>query len=114
MDLQLLVTGTICLLVTIWCLAHGIKQLRARSSPKPATYSDPAACAKILACTGYDCKGTKNLYTNIKSRAIANQRIVRAFGIDNSFTTSDGKRHREFKLEAVNAIKMTESKVSTI
>ena len=114
MGLQLLVTGTICLLVTIWCLARGIKQLRARSTPKSITYSDPAACAKILACTGYDNKETKNLYSNIKSRAIPNQRIVRAFEIDNSFTTSDVKRHREFKLEAGNAIKMTESKVSTI
>lgn len=54
-----------------------------------------------------------NLYTNVVSRAIPNKRLILAFEINNSFTTSDSERRREFNSEAIKAIKMTEAKVST-
>ena len=133
MDPRLLFTGVAVLAVIIWYLAGRIRQLQARPSPqsvpnpsphfvpkpspqsvsKPVVFSDPAICAQILACKGYDKTGAKNLYTDVKSRAIPNKRLIQAFGIDNSFTTSDSERRKEFNLKAGRAIKMTEAKVST-
>ena len=76
-------------------------------------FSDPTVCAQILACVGYDNTGAKNEYSNLKSRAIPNERLVRAFGIDNSFTTSEIERHKEFKIEAGKTIEMKEGEVGT-
>lgn len=112
MDLPILFTGVAGSLVFIcWYLARWIRQIRA--VPKPIVFADPASCKKILACQGYNIPGEKNLYTDVESRAIPNKRLILAFEIDNSFTTSDGERRREFNSEAVKAIRMTEAKVST-
>ena len=125
MDPRVLFTGVAVLAVIIWYLAGRIRQGRARPSPqsvpkpspqsvsKPVVFSDPASCVRILACKGYDNTGAKNLYTDVESRAIPNARLIQAFGIDNSFTTDEGERRREFNLQAAKAIKMTEAKVST-
>ena len=117
MDPRVLFTGVAVLVAIIWYLAGRIKQLRARRSPQsvsePVRFSDSKTCAQILACKGYDNTGAKNLYSDVKSRAIPNGRLILAFDIDNSFTTSDDKRRKEFNLEAVNAIKITGDKVST-
>ena len=111
----MLVTGTIAFLAFVWYLARGMRQLQAKPPPQkglqPARYSDPGTCARILACKGYDSTGVKNLYNEVRSRAIPNQRLVHAYGIDNSFTTTEAKRRREFNEEAGKAIKMTEAKV---
>ncbi len=40
----------------------------------------------------------------LELRAIPNRRLVRAFGINNSFTTMDTRRHREFLNQAGQAI----------
>lgn len=115
MDLPVLIAGTICLLVITWCLECAIKRFQARhrtrSVSRQVIRSDPAACAQILACTGYNNTGAINLYSHVKSRAIPNERLVRAFEIDNSFTTSEAKRRMEFNSEARKAIRMTEAKV---
>ena len=117
MDPRVLFTGIGVLVVIIWYLAGRIRQLRARPSPRPISepvvFSDPTSCAQILACKGYDNTGAKNLYSDVQSRAIPNERLIQAFDIDNSFTTSDGDRRRDFNLKAGKAIKMTEAKVST-
>ena len=116
---QILFTGgvTVLVIVVIWYLVGRTVQFQARPSPqsvpKSIRFPDPAICAQILACKGYDSSGAKNLYSDVKSRAIPNERLIKAFGIDNSFTTSDGDRRKEFNLEAGKAIKMTEAKVST-
>ena len=110
MALQVLFTGiaALAVILCIWYLAG-----RIRPVPDPIVFSDPASCRKILACEG--CSGTEaqKLYSAIKSRAIPNQRLIEAFGIDNSFTTMEGKRRKEFNSKAGQAIKMTEDKVST-
>lgn len=112
MDLLILVTIAAGSLVFIWRYPiRWIRQIRA--VPKPIVFADPASCKKILACQGYDIPGEKNLYTDVESRAIPNKRLILAFDIDNSFTTSDGERRKEFNSEAVKAIRMTEAKVST-
>lgn len=111
MDLRVLVTGMAGFLVIVWCLARGIRHVRA--VPKPIIFVDPASCKKILACKGYNIPEEENPYTDVESRAIPNKRLILAFEINNSFTTSDSERRREFNSEAVKAIKMTEAKVIT-
>ena len=116
MNLQVLATGAMGLVAIIfWYLAHRKRQLQAKSCehlvPIQVTSSDPAVCARIIACTGYDNTGAKNLYSDVESRAIPNQRLVRAFGIDNSFTTREAQRRKDFNKEAVRRIKMTETQV---
>ena len=114
MDIPVLVTGTIGLLIVLVYLFCGKRAIQAKPSSqlvlKETKFSDPVTCAQILACIGYNT-GAKNLYTDIKSRAIPNDRLVQAFGIDNSFTTSEPERRKAFNMEAVKAIKMTERKV---
>lgn len=68
---------------------------------------------KILPCKGYIIPEEDNLYTDVESRAISNKRLILAFEINSSATTSDSERRREFSTEAVKAIKMTEAKVIT-
>ncbi|RYO95840.1 hypothetical protein DL764_007592 [Monosporascus ibericus] len=43
-------------------------------------------------------------------RAIPNRRLVEAFGIDNSFTTTDSKRHTDFLTQATRKIQSVNSK----
>ena len=118
MDLRQLTIGTggaISVAALIWYLSRGNGPPHAESSPQstedPVRCSDPATCAKVLACEGYNNTGAKNRYTDLKSRAIPNERLVTAFGIDNSFTTSEVKRRKEFNGEAGRTIKMTDAKV---
>lgn len=117
MDLRVLITGTIGLLAFIWYLTRESRQLQADPSPQlvlnQIRFSDPTICRQILACKGYDNSGAMNRNSAVKSRAIPNERLVLAFGIDNAFTTSDKKRHKEFNVEAKNAIQMTEAQVGT-
>ena len=115
MGLLVFVTCAIGLLAIIRYLVHQFRQVQAEPSPqlvlRQVRCSDPAACTQILACKGYENTGAKNRYSGIRSRAIPNQRLVRAFGIDNSFTTSNDERRRDFNKEARDKIKMSEAKV---
>ena len=117
MGLGVFVTGAISLLAVIWRLVLQFRQVQAEPSPQlllsQVRCSDPAACIQILACKGYENTGARNLYSSIRSRAIPNQRLVRAFGIDNSFTTSNDERRRAFNKEARDKIKISEAKVGT-
>lgn len=117
MDVRVLITGIIVFLALIWYGARGNRQLQTipptPSVLKQATYSDPATCRQILACTGYNNTGAKNLYSDVKSRAIPNERLIRAFDIDNSFTTTEAERRKDFNKEAGKAIKMTQDEVGT-
>ena len=76
-------------------------------------FSDPASCRQILACKDYSSTKAPNLYSEVKSRAIPNKRLTDVFGIDNSFTTMEEKRRKDFNSDAGKAIKMTEAKVCT-
>ena len=60
-------------------------------------FDDPAACAMIIACIGYDCSGDRNIISKVESRSHPNQRLVRTFGIDNDFTTINEKYRRDFR-----------------
>lgn len=46
----------------------------------------------------------RNLLSKLEARAGPNQRLVEAFGIDNSFTTTDDSRCKEFRTKAEEAL----------
>lgn len=113
-----LVTGGIGLLAFIWYRANPNRQPQAERPGQQLVlergqFKDPGACTQILACEGYDHSGAKNQYTNLESRALSNARLVDAYGIDNSFATSDSDRYTVFNKEAKKAITMTEAQVGS-
>ena len=65
-------------------------------------FSDSGICLNILKGTTYssdESLGTNKL-SLLVSRAIPKQRLVRAFGIDNGFTTFDPEKRADFLSEA--------------
>lgn len=70
-------------------------------------FSDPPHCAEIIATSSFN--GVSNSVGKLDSRAFPNQRLVGAFGINNAFTTTDGKYAREFRAAAAEKIKMEDS-----
>lgn len=107
--------GVVALACGGWYLFRRNGTPQAESSPQsidhPVTCSDLATCVRILACKGYNDTEARNLYTELQSRAIPNERLILAFGIDNSFTTSEVERRKEFNAVARKKIKMTDTKV---
>ena len=77
-------------------------------------FDDPAACAMIIACIGYDCSGDRNIISKVESRAYPNQRLVRTFGIDNAFTTINEKYRRDFRNHAKGKITLDDGRWKTI
>ena len=69
------------------------------SLPTSTKFSNPKACREILACTGY-ASGDRNTINAVESRAYPNQRLVRAFDIDNAFTTKSDESRKDFTHEA--------------
>ena len=61
--------------------------------------SNPKACREILACDGY-ASGDRNAIPAVESRAGPNQRLVKAFNIDNAFTTKDDEDRKLFASKA--------------
>lgn len=70
-------------------------------------FQDPLACDQILKCKGYGT-GDENELPAVESRAIPNERLVRAFGIDNAFTTSNDQYRKQFSKEASRMIKKSD------
>ncbi|KAL8627913.1 hypothetical protein Q9189_006404 [Teloschistes chrysophthalmus] len=90
---------------------------RLRNSPSSNNnevhrFSDPDICLKILRGTTYsndDALGINKL-PFATSRVIPNQRLVRAFGIDNGFTTSDNRFREEFRNWAITKLSTFDEK----
>ena len=80
------------------CYFHG----RATPVLQQRTFADATHCTEILACNKFD--GQQNLVRRLASRARPNQRLVRAFGIDNAFTTEDERYAKTFKNAATEKI----------
>ncbi|MCJ1228754.1 hypothetical protein MMC12_005417 [Toensbergia leucococca] len=64
----------------------------------------------ILACTGTEDSGPRNRLSNLQSRADPNQRLVRAFGINNAFTTTDDAHRKHFRKTAEACIRFGDDK----
>ncbi|KAI4243480.1 MAG: hypothetical protein L6R40_003482 [Gallowayella cf. fulva] len=81
-------------------VAHSLgllwSRVTTRKPAEPTLITDPERCAEILACQGY---GSQTMSADDKqgSRAYPNQRLVRAFGIDNAFTTYRDDYRQEVK-----------------
>ena len=71
---------------------------------------DPETCAKIVACNYNDDSGNSNALTKVQSRAYPNRRLVRAFNIDNAFTTTDDTYRKSFRNLATDKIKVNDGK----
>ncbi|KAL8754046.1 MAG: hypothetical protein Q9184_005240 [Pyrenodesmia sp. 2 TL-2023] len=80
----------------------GLFYIRENPSGRPTLrrFSDPATCLKILRSGSYDDTLGINQLTLEESRAIPNQRLVRAFQIDNGFTTTNPAFGRQFSIKA--------------
>ena len=63
---------------------------------------EPDACDELLKGNVFDGNGNvvQNQLSFLEARALANERLLHVFNIDNSFTTSDEDRHRAFKEQA--------------
>ncbi|KAL9580935.1 MAG: hypothetical protein Q9212_004196 [Teloschistes hypoglaucus] len=108
--------------VCLWLWSHQaaikaavIKRLRnppSSNNSEVHRFSDPDICLKILKGTTYskdDALGINKL-PFATSRAIPNQRIVRAFGIDNGFTTSDNGSREGFRNWAITKLSTFDEK----
>lgn len=78
------------------------------------SYHDLAACRNILACKAPDNLNAPNQLSAIESRAIPNKRLVRAFGIDNTFTTQDIVYSKEFRAIAAGKLNIDDQKWNDI
>lgn len=85
----------------------GLFYLRRRPFERPTLrrFSDPATCLNILKGQTYDISLGINKLTFEVSRAIPNQRLVRAFRINNGFTTIDPTYAREFRGKAIQRLR---------
>ncbi|KAL8923695.1 MAG: hypothetical protein Q9208_004447 [Pyrenodesmia sp. 3 TL-2023] len=88
-------------------LVAGLFYLRRKRFGRPTfrRFSDPTTCLKILQGKTYDTSLGINRLTFEESRAIPNQRLVRAFRIDNGFTTIDPAHAREFRGKASQTLR---------
>ena len=104
------------LIVTLCAAISSLSLLWWFSIPKEekalsqTTFDDPAACAMIVACTGYDCSGDRNIISKVQSRAYPNQRLVRTFGIDNAFTTTNENYRKDFRSYAKEKITLDDGR----
>ena len=67
--------------------------------------SDPETCRKILNGTVFDGPIGRNYLTPTESRARPNQRLIRAFAIDNGFTTFEDRCALAFKRLAAEKLR---------
>lgn len=88
-------------LCLLWWFSHTSTRDKSRCYSK---IDEPAICQRILACTSYDDSGAQNRLGPLQSRACPNQRLVRAFEIDNAFTTTDEKYRTAFRTDAKERI----------
>ena len=70
--------------------------------------SETSSCKEILGCRHFDKQKPRNDFSKEESRAIPNQRLVDAFGINNAFTTSDSEYRETFKRFAAKKIKLND------
>lgn len=75
--------------------------------PRTLTFSDTEHCLEILACKSFN--GERNQISRLVSRAIPNQRLVEAFGLDKAFTSEDHVYAKLFNQKAVAMIKLNAS-----
>ena len=109
--LIVILCAAISSLSLLWWFSSIPKEEKALSQ---TTFDDPAACAMIVACIGYDCSGDRNIISKVESRAYPNQRLIRTFGIDNAFTTTNENYRKDFRSYAKEKITLDDGRLKTI
>ncbi|KAI0509059.1 cytochrome P450 [Xylaria bambusicola] len=70
---------------------------------------NPLSIVGDRAIANFSFAGTTNLHNRLQLRAIPNTRLIRAFHLENSFTTSDVYVHRNFLKKASQAIRLIQT-----
>ena len=97
--------GIVCLVFSVAIVASVLIYGFLHFSPITYKTDDPISCKKILSCKSFFAAGYReNRFSAAESRALPNQRLVTAFGIDNSFTTADENFRKTFKHNAAKRL----------
>ena len=110
--LAVLVPVTFCIGIWLVC-AHRSRRTAKRpmtTDSVPQIYRDIDTCEWVM--EGFDMtEDVGNSFRKpLRSRAIPNQRLVRAFGIDNAFTTTDAEYYRLFRRSVELLLKINEER----
>lgn len=79
---------------------NGREAESAVTKPSAVLLRDVKVCKEILSSGGLQAPRIDNVLTLLESRAGPNHRLVRAFGIDNAFTTTQKRYYRSFMRRA--------------
>ena len=113
-DFWLAATTIVCVAVTAFTLRLFVFKrgvIHHNGLTTENTYDDAEKCKQILARGTSDSSEHPNNLKPIASRAIPNGRLIRAFNIDNAFTTSEDARRIGFKKLAKEKIRLSETEV---
>lgn len=80
------------------------------TDPVPQIYPDLEKCEWILQGCGMAEDASSPVQRSLRSRAIPNQRLIRAFAIDNAFTTTDENHYRQFRRRAELLLKINDQR----
>ncbi|KAI4203849.1 MAG: hypothetical protein LQ348_001370 [Seirophora lacunosa] len=102
----LLILITLLTAILALHLVPGLPQLWRKRCGKPDShrFSDPETCIKIIKGEPFHDSLGINQLTLEESRATPNERLVRAFQIDNGFTTYEPAYGRQFKKTATEKL----------
>jgi len=81
-----------------------------RPDPDTRIYQDLETCERIIEGFSTTQDVSNSARKPLESRAIPNQRLVRAFGIDNAFTTTDREYYREFRRRVELLLKINDER----
>ncbi|OJD32593.1 cytochrome p450 [Diplodia corticola] len=77
--------------------------------PSRSTFEDIESCKAILACTLGGSSRRIPLLSQLQARALPNERLQVAFGIDNAFTTTDVEWYKEFRKLSESHLRVSNS-----
>lgn len=80
----------------------------------PMVFDDTETCKSILACTYGSSSRDIPLHLKLEARALPNQRLQTAFGIDNAFTTADVSWYKEFRELSESRLKLSTDQWASI
>ncbi len=80
-----------------------------KTKKSPTITNDPEICAMVLRAICYDGSANTNTLSPAESRAIPNQRLIRAFSIANAFTTTNSGYVKLFRKRAENSMNRLDS-----
>jgi dihydroceramidase len=96
--------GLLCIyLLNRFYITKNIQPLR-RNESSARLYHDLTTCMNILECIAVDNLMDPNQLSPVRARAIPNQRLARAFGMDNAFTTTLDDYWKEFRTLAARKL----------